>query len=51
MRLNIKSIFESFKLISPGKIQYDRGVHVYEVKELRGTKIPFLETQIESLKL
>ena len=50
MRLNIKSSFESFKLISPGKSEYDRGVHAYEVKELRGTTTPFLETQIESLE-
>ena len=50
MSLNIKSSFESFKHISPGKIEYDRGVHAYEVKELRGTTTPFLETQIESLE-
>ena len=50
MRLNIKSSFESFKLISPGKSEFDGGVHAYEVKELRGTTTPFLETQIESLE-
>jgi len=49
MRQNIKSSFESFKLISPGKGEYDGGVHTYEVRELRGTTTPFLETQIESL--
>lgn len=49
MRQNIKSSFETFKLISPGKSEYDSGVHTYEIKELRGTTTPFLETKIESL--
>ena len=49
MRQNIKSSFETFKLISPGKSEYDSGIHTYEIKELRGTTTPFLETKIESL--
>ena len=49
MRQNIKSSFESFKLISPGKNEFDQGIHLYEVKELKGTTTPFIETQIKSI--
>lgn len=49
IRQNIKSSFESFKIISPGKNEYDQGIYTYEVKELIGTTTPFFETKIESL--